>query len=124
MRRLIPAFGGIRWPDQAIRLAKWQNPVVASPAAPLETVAAMLRFIRYGKRHEGSLVRRRGRAKGWSDRCMAGQSSSVLVVEVDAGGGHHDEDRCGDQVDAAPDGQDDWPAVRHREADVDRRYQG
>jgi len=41
MRRLIPAFGGIRWPDQAIRLAKWQNPVVASPAAPLETVAAM-----------------------------------------------------------------------------------
>jgi hypothetical protein len=23
----------------------------------------------------------------------------VLVVEVDAGGGQHDEDRCGDQVD-------------------------
>ena len=36
----------------------------------------------------------------------------VLVVEVDAGGGHDDEDRCGDQVDAALDGQDDRPAVR------------
>ena len=27
--------------DQARRLARWQNPVVASPAAPLETVAAL-----------------------------------------------------------------------------------
>ena len=41
MRRLSAAFGGIRWPDQAIRLARWQNPVVASPAAPLETFAAL-----------------------------------------------------------------------------------
>jgi uncharacterized membrane protein len=41
MRRLITVFGGIRWSDQAIRLARWQNPVVASPAAPLETVAAL-----------------------------------------------------------------------------------
>ena len=34
-------------------------------------------------------------------------------------GEHHKDPR-----DAALDGQDDRPAVRHREADVDRRYQG
>jgi uncharacterized membrane protein len=41
MRRLITVLGEIPWSDQAIRLARWQNPVVASPAAPLETVAAL-----------------------------------------------------------------------------------
>jgi uncharacterized membrane protein len=41
MRRLTTMLGEVRWSDQARRLARWQNPVVASPAAPLETVAAL-----------------------------------------------------------------------------------
>jgi hypothetical protein len=41
MRRLNTLFNDVRLSDQARRLARWQNPVVASPAAPLETVAAL-----------------------------------------------------------------------------------
>jgi uncharacterized membrane protein len=41
MQRLKARLGEISWPDQGRRVAKWLNPVVASPAAPLETVAAM-----------------------------------------------------------------------------------
>src|SRR5215218_1457382 len=38
MRNLV---GGEGWSGQARRLAGWLNPVVASPAAPLETFAAL-----------------------------------------------------------------------------------
>jgi uncharacterized membrane protein len=38
LRNLVGEAG---WPDQARRLARWLNPVVASPGAPLETVAAL-----------------------------------------------------------------------------------
>jgi uncharacterized membrane protein len=41
MRRLSRALGDVDWSDQARRLARWLNPVVASPAAPLETFAAL-----------------------------------------------------------------------------------
>jgi len=41
MRRLNTVFGEVRLSDQARRLARWQNPVVSSPAAPLESVAAL-----------------------------------------------------------------------------------
>jgi uncharacterized membrane protein len=41
MRRLLTALGEVGWSDQVRRLARWQNPVVASPGAPLETVAAL-----------------------------------------------------------------------------------
>jgi uncharacterized membrane protein len=41
MRRLSSVLGEVAWSDQARRLARWLNPVVASPAAPLETFAAM-----------------------------------------------------------------------------------
>jgi uncharacterized membrane protein len=41
MRRLNSLVGGVDWSEQARRLARWQNPVVASPAAPLESVAAL-----------------------------------------------------------------------------------
>jgi uncharacterized membrane protein len=41
MRRLTTVLHEVRLSDQARRLAKWQNPVVASPAAPLESVAAL-----------------------------------------------------------------------------------
>jgi uncharacterized membrane protein len=41
MRRLSSVLGEVAWSDQALRLARWLNPVVASPAAPLETFAAM-----------------------------------------------------------------------------------
>jgi uncharacterized membrane protein len=33
--------GEADWPDRVRRLAGWLNPVVASPAAPLETFAAL-----------------------------------------------------------------------------------
>jgi hypothetical protein len=39
MRRLTTMLGEVRWSDRVRRLAGWLNPVVASPAAPLETVA-------------------------------------------------------------------------------------
>ena len=51
--------GDIRWSDQAIRLARWQNPVVASPAAPLETVAALFAL-------EPSLMPRTSKLQGVS----------------------------------------------------------
>ena len=38
MHRLV---GDAGWPDLGRRLARWLNPVVASPAAPLETFAAL-----------------------------------------------------------------------------------
>ena len=41
MQPLSTRLAEINWPDQGRRLAKLLNPVVASPAAPLETVAAM-----------------------------------------------------------------------------------
>jgi uncharacterized membrane protein len=41
MRRLTAMLREVRWSDRARRLAGWLNPVVASPAAPLETVAAL-----------------------------------------------------------------------------------
>jgi uncharacterized membrane protein len=41
MWRLTTMLGEVRWSDQGRRLAGWLNPVVASPAAPLETVAAL-----------------------------------------------------------------------------------
>jgi uncharacterized membrane protein len=40
-RRLGSVVGEVAWSDQARRLAGWLNPVVASPAAPLETFAAL-----------------------------------------------------------------------------------
>jgi uncharacterized membrane protein len=39
--RLSTMFREVQWSEQARRLARWQNPVVASPAAPLESVAAL-----------------------------------------------------------------------------------
>jgi hypothetical protein len=41
MRRLSSVVGGVDWSDRLRRLARWQNPVVASPGAPLETVSAL-----------------------------------------------------------------------------------
>jgi uncharacterized membrane protein len=41
MRRLGSVLGEVDWSDRLRRLARWQNPVVASPAAPLETFAAL-----------------------------------------------------------------------------------
>jgi uncharacterized membrane protein len=41
MVRLRDLVADIDWPEQGLRLAAWLNPVVASPAAPLETFAAM-----------------------------------------------------------------------------------
>jgi uncharacterized membrane protein len=41
MRRLSSMVGEAGWSDRALRLARWLNPVVASPAAPLETFAAL-----------------------------------------------------------------------------------
>ncbi|MDF2740330.1 MAG: hypothetical protein K0S88_1698, partial [Actinomycetia bacterium] len=41
MARLRDLVADIDWPEQGLRLAGWLNPVVASPAAPLETFAAM-----------------------------------------------------------------------------------
>jgi uncharacterized membrane protein len=41
MRRLTAVLGDVDWPDRARQLAGWLNPVVASAAAPLETVAAL-----------------------------------------------------------------------------------
>ena len=41
MRRLSTKLRGVSWSDGSRRFAGWLNPVVASPAAPLETVAAM-----------------------------------------------------------------------------------
>jgi uncharacterized membrane protein len=41
MRRLNVRLREIRWSEQARRLARWQNPVVASPSAPLESFAAL-----------------------------------------------------------------------------------
>jgi uncharacterized membrane protein len=41
MRRVNSVVGEVSWADQARRLAGWVNPVVASPAAPLETFAAL-----------------------------------------------------------------------------------
>jgi uncharacterized membrane protein len=75
MRRQIAAFGGIRWRDQAIRLARWQNPVVASPAAPLETVAALFAL-------EPSLMPRTSRLQGVSmGLSVLGARATTGVVE-------------------------------------------
>jgi uncharacterized membrane protein len=41
MRQLSSVVGAVDWPGQGRRLAGWLNPVVASPAAPLETFAAL-----------------------------------------------------------------------------------
>jgi uncharacterized membrane protein len=41
MRRPTTVLRDVDWPDRTRRLAGWLNPVVASPAAPLETVAAL-----------------------------------------------------------------------------------
>jgi uncharacterized membrane protein len=41
MQRLSTVVGGVNWSAGSGRLARWLNPVVASPAAPLETIAAM-----------------------------------------------------------------------------------
>ena len=41
MRRLDGVLRGVDWSDLVRRLARWQNPVVASPGAPLETVSAL-----------------------------------------------------------------------------------
>jgi uncharacterized membrane protein len=41
MPRLRGLVGEVSWSDQGRRLAGWLNPVVASPAAPLETFAAL-----------------------------------------------------------------------------------
>jgi uncharacterized membrane protein len=41
MRRLTGRIAEVNWTAGALRLARWLNPVVASPAAPLETVAAL-----------------------------------------------------------------------------------
>jgi uncharacterized membrane protein len=41
MRRVDSLVGDVGWSGQGRRLAGWLNPVVASPAAPLETFAAM-----------------------------------------------------------------------------------
>jgi uncharacterized membrane protein len=41
MRRLSSVLGEVDWSDRLRRLARWQNPVVASPGAPLETVSAL-----------------------------------------------------------------------------------
>jgi uncharacterized membrane protein len=41
MRRLGSVVGEVDWSGQGRRLAGWLNPVVASPAAPLETFAAL-----------------------------------------------------------------------------------
>ena len=40
-RRLSSVVGEVAWSDQTRRLAGWLNPVIASPAAPLETFAAL-----------------------------------------------------------------------------------
>jgi uncharacterized membrane protein len=41
MRRLSSVLGEVDWADGVRRLASWQNPVVASPGAPLESFAAL-----------------------------------------------------------------------------------
>jgi uncharacterized membrane protein len=41
MRRVAIRVGEVDWSDRLRRLAGWLNPVVASPAAPLETFAAL-----------------------------------------------------------------------------------
>jgi uncharacterized membrane protein len=41
MRRFGNVLAEVGWSEQARRLARWLNPVVASPAAPLETFAAL-----------------------------------------------------------------------------------
>jgi uncharacterized membrane protein len=41
MQRLSAMLREVRWSDQSQRLAGWLNPVVASPAAPLESMAAL-----------------------------------------------------------------------------------
>jgi uncharacterized membrane protein len=41
MQRLNTMLREVPWSKQALRLAGWLNPVVASPAAPLESIAAL-----------------------------------------------------------------------------------
>jgi hypothetical protein len=50
MQRLNAVLGDVRWPDQVQQLARWLNPVAASPAAPRETVAAV---VETGQRADG-----------------------------------------------------------------------
>jgi uncharacterized membrane protein len=44
MQRLNAVLGDVRWSDRARQLARWLNPVAASPAAPRETLAALDAF--------------------------------------------------------------------------------
>jgi uncharacterized membrane protein len=44
MRRLTAVVGEVRWSGQMQELARWLNPVAASPAAPREAVAALDSF--------------------------------------------------------------------------------
>ena len=75
MRRLSGVLGDVDWSDQVVRLARWQNPVVASPAAPLETVAALFVL-------EPSLMPRTSRLQGVSmGLCVLGARATTGVVE-------------------------------------------
>jgi len=44
MQRVNALLSEVRWSDQVRQLARWLNPVAASPAAPRETVAALDAF--------------------------------------------------------------------------------
>jgi uncharacterized membrane protein len=75
MRRLSGVLGEVDWSDRVRRLARWQNPVVASPAAPLETVAALFAL-------EPSLMPRTSRLQGISmGLSVLGARATTGVVE-------------------------------------------
>jgi len=75
MRRLSGVLGEVDWSDRVRRLARWQNPVVASPAAPLETVAALFAL-------EPSLMPRTSRLHGISmGLSVLGARATTGVVE-------------------------------------------
>src|SRR5829696_6652244 len=75
MRRWSGVLGEVDWSDRVRRLARWQNPVVASPAAPLETVAALFAL-------EPSLMPRTSRLQGISmGLSVLGARATTGVVE-------------------------------------------
>src|SRR5215218_1151417 len=75
MRRLSGVLGEVDWSDRLRRLARWQNPVVTSPAAPLETVAALFAL-------EPSLMPRTSRLQGISmGLSVLGARATTGVVE-------------------------------------------
>ena len=75
MRRLSGVLGDVDWSDRERRLARWQNAVVASPAAPLETVAALFAL-------EPSLMPRTSRLQGVSmGLSVLGARATTGVVE-------------------------------------------